>query len=51
VEKEGAGGGGGKACRALMEKPEQNRPAEGARCRWEINFKMYVIEIGWEDMD
>jgi hypothetical protein len=34
-----------------MGKPEQNRPAEGAGCRWKNNFKTGVTEIGWEDMD
>lgn len=33
------------------KKPNKKRPAERARCRCENNFKMYLIVIGWEDMD
>jgi hypothetical protein len=52
-------GGGGEresekeenGCGALRGSPDKKRPTERARSRCENNFKMDLIEIGWEDMN
>jgi hypothetical protein len=31
-------------------KPEVKGPVEKLRGRWEDNIKMYVKEVGWEDV-
>jgi hypothetical protein len=35
----------------MCTKPEGNRPLGRPRRRWEDNIKMYLTEIGWEDVD
>jgi hypothetical protein len=40
-----------KAYRALVEKPEGNRPLGRLRHRWVDNIKMYLREIRWGGMD
>jgi hypothetical protein len=32
----------------LVRKPEEKRPLEIHRCRWEDNIRMYLSEICWE---
>jgi hypothetical protein len=39
------------ANRILVGKPEGKRPLGRSRCRWVYNIKMYLREIGWDDMD
>jgi hypothetical protein len=39
------------AYRALVEKPERNRPLGRPRCRYEYNIKMDLRETGWELAD
>jgi hypothetical protein len=34
----------------LDGKPEGKRPGARPRCRWEYNIRMYIREIGWEDV-
>jgi hypothetical protein len=36
------------AYRALVGKPEEKRPLERLRRRWEDNIKMDLREVGWE---
>jgi hypothetical protein len=31
-----------------LGKPEGKGPVEKPRGRWEVNIKMYVMEMGWE---
>jgi hypothetical protein len=35
----------------VVRKPEGKRPLGGPRCRWMINIKMDLREIGWNVMD
>ena len=35
----------------LVRNPERKRPFEIHRRRWENNIKMYLEEIGWEDVN
>jgi hypothetical protein len=35
------------AYRALVRKPEERRPLERPRCRWEGNIKVHLQEAGW----
>jgi hypothetical protein len=35
----------------LSEKPEEKRPLARHSRRWDDNIKMYIKEIGWEDVD
>jgi hypothetical protein len=40
------------AFRVLMGKPEESKPLERPRHRWEDNIKMDVQEVGWwHDLD
>ena len=39
------------ACRVLVGRPEEKRPIERRRRRWEDNIKMYLEEVGWGGMD
>jgi hypothetical protein len=39
------------AYRVLVGKPEGRRLLERHRRRWEGNIKMYLREVGWEDLD
>jgi hypothetical protein len=39
------------AYRLLVGKPEGNKPLGRPRCRWVDNIKIYLREIGWDDMD
>jgi hypothetical protein len=39
------------AYRALMGKPEERRPLERPRRRWEYNIQMDVREVGWGGVD
>jgi hypothetical protein len=32
-------------------KPEGRRPLERLGCRWEVNIKMDLREIGWRGID
>jgi len=34
--------------RVLVGKPEEKRPLETSRCRWEDNVKMDLQKVGWE---
>jgi hypothetical protein len=34
-----------------MEKPEEKRPLERPRCRWEDNNKMNLQEVGCGDIE
>jgi len=36
--------------RTLVVKPEEKWILERPRSRWMDNIKMYIKEIGWEDM-
>jgi hypothetical protein len=45
------GGGDEHAYKILFQKPEENRPLERARRRWEDNIKIYLREIGIEGVD
>jgi hypothetical protein len=38
-------------CRILVGKPEGRRPLGRPRRRWVNNIKMYLREIGWDDID
>jgi hypothetical protein len=42
---------GEKCIKISVEKPEGRRPTEKSRRRWKDNIKMYLKEIGWEDVD
>jgi hypothetical protein len=35
------------AYRILVGKPEEERPLERLRCRWEDNMKIDLREMGW----
>ena len=37
--------------RVLVGSPEGKRPLGRPRLRWEINIKMYLLEVGCGDMD
>jgi hypothetical protein len=37
--------------KAFVRKPEEKRPLEGPRRRWEDNIRMDLGEIWWEDVD
>jgi hypothetical protein len=37
--------------RVLVGKPEGKRPLGRPRCRWEVNVKMNLQEVGWGCMD
>jgi hypothetical protein len=39
------------AYRALVGKPEERRPLERPRHRWEDNIKMDLGEVGWGCLD
>jgi hypothetical protein len=39
------------AYRILVRKPEGKRPLGRCRCRWEVNIKVDLTEIGWDYMD
>jgi hypothetical protein len=34
-------------CRVLVRKPEERRPLENPRHRWEDNIKTDLREVGW----
>jgi len=38
-------------CMVMMGKHEGKRPLGRPSHRWEANFKMYLQEVGWGDMD
>jgi hypothetical protein len=35
----------------LMGKPEGKRPLGRPRLRWMDNIRMYLVEVGWSDVD
>ena len=35
------------AYRVLVKIPEGKRPLRRARCRWDDNIKMDLLEVGW----
>jgi hypothetical protein len=37
--------------RLLVRKPEGKRPLGRPRCRWAVNIKMDLGEVGWGDVD
>jgi hypothetical protein len=37
--------------RVLVRKPERKRPLGRTRCRWEVNIKMDLQEVGFGCMD
>jgi hypothetical protein len=39
------------ACKLIARKPEEKRPFGGPRCRWKVNSKMGLREIGCDDVD
>jgi hypothetical protein len=39
------------AYRVLVGKPEDKRPLERPRRRWEYNIKMDLQKVGWGGMD
>jgi hypothetical protein len=39
------------AYRIFVGKPEEKRPLEKPRCRWEDNIKMDLRDIDWGDMN
>jgi len=39
------------AYKTLVGKPEGKRPCVSPRCRWESNFRMYLLEIVREGVD
>jgi hypothetical protein len=39
------------AYRILVGKPERKRPLGRPRCRWVVNIKMDLREIGWGGVD
>jgi hypothetical protein len=43
--------GGECAYNILVGRPEGRRPLGRPRCRWEDNIKMYLLEIGFGDVD
>jgi hypothetical protein len=38
-------------CRLLVGNPERKRPLGRPRRRWVDNIKLYLLEIGWGDVD
>jgi len=46
----GRNGGKKNAYAVLLGKPEGKGPVEKLKGRWEDNIKMYVKEVGWEDV-
>jgi hypothetical protein len=39
------------AYKIFVRKHEGKRPLGGHRCRWEVNIKMDLREIGWESVN
>jgi hypothetical protein len=39
------------ADRLLVGKPEGRRSLGRPRCRWLVNIKMDLVEVGWGDVD
>jgi hypothetical protein len=39
------------ANRSLVGKPEEKRPLRRPRCRWVVNIRMDLGEVGWGDVD
>jgi hypothetical protein len=39
------------AYRVLVGKPEGKTPLGKPRCRWEVNMKMDLREVGWGSVD
>jgi len=39
------------AYKILFRKPERKKPLGRSRYKWEDNIRMYLTEIGLEDMD
>jgi hypothetical protein len=39
------------AYRLLVGKPDGRRPLGRPRCRWVDNIRMYLGEVGWDDVD
>jgi hypothetical protein len=37
--------------RLLVGKPEGKRPLGRSRCRWVVNIKMDLLEMGWGSVD
>jgi hypothetical protein len=35
----------------MVGKPEEKRALGRFRCRWEVNIKMHIQEVGCEGMD
>jgi hypothetical protein len=35
----------------LVGSPEGKRHLERLRCKWEVNIKINLIEIGWQAME
>jgi hypothetical protein len=44
-------GGKRDAYSSLVGKPEGMRPLGRPRCRWVVNIKMDLLEIGWGGVD
>jgi hypothetical protein len=38
-------------CRVIVGKPEEKRPLEGPRRRWQDRIRMYLREIGWGSVE
>jgi hypothetical protein len=39
------------AYRVLVGKPEGERPVGRPRCRWGVNIKMDLRQVGWSSTD
>jgi hypothetical protein len=37
--------------KVLARKPKGKRPPRRPKHRWEYDIRMYVREVGWEDLD
>jgi hypothetical protein len=35
----------------MLGKPDGKRPLGRSRCRWVVNIKMDLLEIGWSGVD
>jgi hypothetical protein len=39
------------AYKVLVVKPETKRPLGRPRCRWVVNIRLDLVEVGWGDVD
>jgi hypothetical protein len=39
------------AYKLLVGKPEGKRPLRRPRCRWVVNIRMDLVEVGWGDVN